>query len=156
MNILYGVELSGPSTLHSDLLLTIKEKTRLVDHDDTIVIVSTFLEAERLKSLVEEQTMFEGLHTLVLLDNPELTSLYSDYGFKSHSNKIYLFQELVQSFTIRATDPVQEKMALLQFEEHLIAKDGAFLYIDSQLIELVQGIATAYSIDVTFTPRQMG
>ncbi|MFC0269988.1 hypothetical protein ACFFIX_00755 [Metabacillus herbersteinensis] len=155
MNILFGVELSGATSLNFNLLLRIKEKVRIVDHDDTIVIVSSFFEAERLKSLFEEQTIFEEQHALVLLDNPEVTSLYSDYGFKSHANKIYLFQELVQSFTITATDPVQEKMALLQFEEHLIAKDGALLYIDSQFLKLVQGIATAYSIGVTFSPRQM-
>ncbi|QOR65515.1 hypothetical protein IM538_17125 [Cytobacillus suaedae] len=127
----------------------------IIDRDEQILIVATAKEALELQDYLIEQNLFEDFFLLLELHNPETKETFYDYGIHSLQEKDYLFLEMISVFTIESGSNEQIEMSLYQFEEHLLCIDTGYeskkyYYVDRNFVELINGIAQAYDIEVSF------
>jgi hypothetical protein len=91
-------------------------------------------------------------YTLIELNDPELTDLFPDYGFITEQGRTYLYEETVIAFSVISGDPTEITMALLQYEEYLIAKEGhgkgTIYFMDKNYEDLIKKVASAYDINI--------
>lgn len=121
------------------------------DHDQDLLIFSTAEHSEAVRLELETQ-LLDSLETLPLLLLPSTTDMrkeFTDYGFISHSNRIYGYADNIYLFTINSQDSnAQPYQALEQMEEHLLAScsdNGLAIYAtDHHSDELMLRIAHAY------------
>lgn len=151
----YGVELNPPSGalpgLTAQLIKKTAELVEAIDRDGKLVIVAHKEEADTLVEYYSDKNAFGERYTLVQLSNStKASSSLTDYGFTSQTNNHYLYRNMVTGFSISKGDKEQIEMALLQIEEHLIATDGNVFYVDIMQKELMEGIARAYEIELSF------
>ncbi|WP_409341279.1 hypothetical protein [Paenibacillus sp. MBLB4367] len=130
-------------------------KAELFDRDKELLIVND--EAERdavLEVLNHYKVQAEQMTLFLLPADAELYDTFSDYGFESRSENSYLYGKLVHLFSFdphfgEGAEPAQ---ALLQFDEHLIARftesGTEYFAVDAQQIELMAGIAKAYKCSI--------
>ncbi|MBE4907960.1 hypothetical protein IMZ08_07835 [Bacillus luteolus] len=126
----------------------------IIDRDEQLLLVATAKEALELQDYLITKNLFEDFFLLIELHNPETKETFYDYGIHSLQEKDYLFLEMVSVFTIESGTKEQIEMSLYQFEEHLICIDTLeskkYYYVDRNFIELVNKIAQAYDIEVSF------
>ncbi|WP_226656952.1 hypothetical protein [Pseudalkalibacillus hwajinpoensis] len=154
MNIVFGVEMKPPVHKLPGFIAQLVKKTaemaKVLDRDKQLVILSTREEANALQNYYQSKDVLEGFYPLIHLSQAsELRSSFTDYGFTSQNNEHYLYKEMISYFMINKGDNQQREMALLQMEEHLICKDENLFFIDRMHIELMEGIARAYNIELT-------
>ncbi|RBW70570.1 hypothetical protein [Bacillus taeanensis] len=157
MKICYGVEMKALKEKLPGYTAQIIKKTaelaNVIDRDDQLVIIESKTEAAQLAAFYQEKDILENQFTLFRLEQVEMTDLFFDYGFSSTSNHAYLYEETSLPFIIKNGDLKQIEMALLQIEEHLIAKetnDQIFYYINRHQKELIEKYAQAYNITISF------
>lgn len=155
LNIVFGVEMKPPVDKLPGFIAQLVKKTaelaKVLDRDKQLVILSTEEEANALQNYYQSKGVLEGFYPLVYLSqSSELKTSFTDYGFISQNNEPYLYKEMVASFMIQKGENQQREMALLQMEEHLICKDENLFFIDRMHIELMEGIARAYNVELTF------
>jgi|GEM_PF-1346577 len=140
----YGVEISSWP-------MNDKLEKFVVDKDDQLAILSKENASQFLNALSSQEFSMET-YSLIEIQGSELTPLFPDYGFISASNRVYLYAETVLAFSIIDGSATEIKMALLQYEEYLIAKtivNGYFVYfIDKNYTDLLTKVASAYGINV--------
>ncbi|HZG60507.1 MAG TPA: hypothetical protein VEY68_08595 [Anoxybacillus sp.] len=126
-------------------LFTAKDSfdNRIVDKDGELLIFEPL--TQLLPTNIETYSLLE-------LDHPELTDLFSDYGFLSEQGRAYLYQEAVIAFSIIDGDATEISMALLQYEEYLIAKEQCnnetIYFMDKTYEDLIKKVAAAYDINI--------
>ncbi|TKD70103.1 hypothetical protein [Pseudalkalibacillus hwajinpoensis] len=155
MNPVYGVEMKPPKGklpgFTAQLVKKTAELATVIDRDKQLVIISNKQEARALKDYYISKGVYEECYTLLPLSKVATpTAIFTDYGFISQNHDYYLYNNMVTSFSIKQGEEEEIKMAKLQFEEHLIAQDQNIFYIDQSYIELVEGIARAYGIQLKF------
>jgi len=120
------------------------------------IIVNNSGEEQQLENLLKENNVFEAGFTLYLLENPDPKNTFIDFGFTSKEKKYYLYEELVIPFTTSGYNEKDIQAALEQMDEHLIATDTGLdktlHFVERYHQELIEGIADAYKIIVTFYP----
>ncbi|WP_377888521.1 hypothetical protein [Alkalihalobacillus sp. R86527] len=156
MSIMYGVELDPPPGalpgLISQLVKKTSELVNAIDRDGKLVIVADKDEADSLVDYYTSKNAMGERYTLTLLSQQSKpTPFLTDYGFTSQNNRDYLYENMVTPFSISKGDDEQIEMALLQIEEHLIATDKNIMFVDMMQKELMEGIARAYQIELSFS-----
>jgi hypothetical protein len=157
MKVCYGVEMKISKQKFPGYTAQIIKKTaelvNVIDRDNQLVIIESKKEAENLAAFYEEKELLENQLILFKLEQTETTDLFFDYGFFSTNNCTYLYEETSLPFTIKNGELKQIEMALLQIEEHLIAKEKeehTLYYIDRHHKELIEKYASAYKITISF------
>lgn len=157
MELAFGIELSVEEGkkpgFYAQLIKEMAGKVNIQDRDGALYIVKTKEEAETLKSLYINKKAFEEEYELILLNAPELTDAWNDYGFASDTEKLYLYKDMIASYSFSGGLKENREMALLQMEEHLIGREtgeSAIYFVDRSHIELIRGIARAYNVEVSF------
>lgn len=134
----------------------------LYDHDQDLLIFVNVEQSEAVRLKLE--TYLQGsLETLRLLLLPYTTNMrkeFTDYGFTSHSNRIYGYADNLFLFTIHSQGPdAQPHQALEQMEEHLLAScivNGQAIYVtDNHSDELMLRIARAYQCSIETFPHEI-
>lgn len=149
MNTFYAIELSDPE--HHDIIEPFLEiVTTFVEHYSTFYIFSSIEDVRYLEQELKDYSIVEMIHTLVYLSEPKLWPSLEDYGFQTDLGNVYLLTSMVHSFEIIGGTDENQQMALLQFDEHLIAEDKRTYYVDVHHQELIGKIANAYKITITF------
>ncbi|WP_349407801.1 hypothetical protein [Pseudalkalibacillus sp. SCS-8] len=156
MQTVYGVEhcdlRNQGSGFISQFVRKIADTANVVDRDDRLCIVQSEADFKALKNLFQQENVFEEAFELYPLQSPTAT-FNTDYGFVSSSNHAYLYKEMSIPFQMDM-DGEDEKMAFMQMEEHLVGIDDSVspihYYVDRQQKELIEQIASAYQVTVTF------
>ncbi|RAK22379.1 hypothetical protein B0I26_102373 [Anoxybacillus vitaminiphilus] len=116
---------------------------RIIDQDRELLIFEP--STQLLPANIETYSLLE-------LNNPELTDLFGDYGFISEQGRAYLYQETVIAFAVVDGDATEIDMALLQYEEYLIAKEHCnnetIYFMDKTYEGLIKKVAAAYDINI--------
>jgi hypothetical protein len=112
-------------------------------------IFSSIEDVLTLENELADFAIIEAVHSLYLLNQPTLYQDFQDYGFSSKS-KNYLFRNMVKGFSITSGENMDIKMALLQFNEHLIASDDTIYLVDHHHQGLIEKIANSYNIKIHF------
>lgn len=158
MKARFGVEMSIiKDTLSGPIAGVVKEVAtiaNIIDHDQQMFIVGTEIEARTVQEYLNSKDLFEDLFEIIQVENPDMTDQFTDYGFRSLSDNVYLFREMIAAFSIEKGDLEQLKMALYQIEEYLIGIESVnetnYYLIDRNFIDLINGFAKAYDIEVSF------
>ncbi|MFK7693405.1 hypothetical protein [Paenibacillus sp. HJGM_3] len=125
----------------------------LYDRDKETLIAADETGADAVKALLEEYRIeYDELLLLELPQQAEVTPAFPDYGFESRGGRRYLFAHLTALFRLvgKTADPASRQAALLQMDEHLIARieaedvSGTLYAVDASLLDLMRGIARAY------------
>lgn len=112
-------------------------------------IFSSLADGLFLEQELQEFTIVQDVHPLYSCNQLHLFHTFSDYGFSSPTTN-YLFKDLVSCFSIESGTEQDIEMALLQFDEHLIASNESIYFIDLQHHTLIEKIASAYKITIHF------
>lgn len=153
-----GIELINETkeifTEYADVKQYIVENN--LDYYQFGIIARNTSEILPLESLLVEKHLFEAVFVLYLLENPEAKNTFIDFGFVSNEKNYFLYEELVIPFTISGYNEKDVHAALEQMEEHLVAtdvgKDRSLYFVERYHQELIEGIADAYKVVVTFYP----
>ena len=156
LNFVYGIEMKPPVNKLPGFIAQIVKKTaelaNVMDRDKQLVIIPNQIEAEALQNYYKSKGVLEDVHPLIHLSQASECKLsFTDYGFISQNNELYLYKDMIAWFRILKGDDQQKEMALLQMEEHFICRDDQLFFVDRMHIELMQGIARAYNIELTFS-----
>jgi hypothetical protein len=139
---------------YAQIIKALANKVMLFDRDKEMLIVSSEEERQSALEVMEHYKVgVEPMELLLLPEDARLTDAFSDYGFISRSEHIYLYHKLVNCFHLFEKELGSERdQALQQLEEHLIAEfnhQGEHVYaVDKQFEELAQGIAKAYRCEL--------
>lgn len=157
MKKIYGVEMTKPKGQLPGFIAQIVKKTaeiaKIYDRDQNLLIIENEQQAVDLESFFQSKGVLGETFTLYHLEDPTEYPTFTDYGFISVSGQAYLFEDMTIPFEITSGNDKQVKMATLQIEEHLIGIESGLkqiYFIDKQLKELIEGIAAAYKIHVSF------
>ncbi|WP_347549625.1 hypothetical protein ABFG93_19250 [Pseudalkalibacillus hwajinpoensis] len=158
METVYGVEMKPPIGKLPGFIAQIIKKTAelatVMDRDKRLVIISNKEEALTLQDYYLSKGVFEEFYSLLPLSpNANPYASFYDYGFVSQNTNYFLYENLVSYFIISTGVEEQIEMAQLQMDEHVIAKDDDVFYIDHMHTELMEGIARAYQLELTFLPE---
>jgi hypothetical protein len=131
------------------------DRAPLFDHDNDLLIFSSLEECEAVQSEIEAYVQ-QSLETIPLFMLPASTDMrkeFTDYGFTSHSDRIYAYANDAYLFTLSSEGSTsQPEQAAEQMEEHLLASfcvNGLSVYMtDSHSDELMQRIARAYRCSI--------
>ena len=155
LNFVYGIKMKPPVNKLPGFIAQIVKKTadlaNVMDRDKQLVIISDRVEAEALQNYYQSKGVLEDFHPLIHLSQASECRLsFTDYGFFSQNDEPYLYKEMIAWFRIIKGHHQQKEMALLQMEEHIICRDEQLFFVDRMHLELMQGIARAYNIELTF------
>ncbi|CAG7605802.1 hypothetical protein PAESOLCIP111_00847 [Paenibacillus solanacearum] len=147
---------------YAQVVKALAGKASLFDREKELLIFSS--EAERSEAVPVMEQYAIPWDELPLLQLPAPVTLYrtfSDFGFTSRMENVYVYADLVSLFYLEAASasneaslpPAELSAALAQLEEHLLAASAAdsghTLYaIESQHRPLAEGIAKAYGCSV--------
>lgn len=136
---------------YAQIVKGIASKVQLFDRDKELLVLDNEKDKEAVASVLEHYaTSYEELPLLLLPAGARLYPLFEDYGFTSRSERSFLYAEQASLFQLENNSPEGEPaQALAQMEEHLLARCeqpglGLVYAVDSQLVELMDGIAKAY------------
>lgn len=161
--IKYGVLMSLPDGklpgFYAQIVKGLAAKANLFDRDKEMLIVDTEHDRDAVvELLIHYKVEYETMELTLLPEAAQMAGTFEDYGFTSRAGNSYLYNRLTLLFTfedrIEDNDQTERHMAVLQMEEHIIAKfaeGGATIYaVDRQLDELIGGIAKAYRCNIRF------
>ncbi|MDM5229180.1 hypothetical protein QUF73_24020 [Cytobacillus sp. NJ13] len=153
MKILYGVEASYIIQDVPEFMDLIKKETDLFDFQQSTFLFEQMAHAEFTRSVLAEAGLFEEFFKLFYINSGVKGDTFNDYAIETDSG-FCLFTELLSAFTITGGSEEDIRMALYQFQEHLVftAKEEVPLVYFSELHlkDLIIGIAEAYDIQVSF------
>ncbi|MBT2687085.1 hypothetical protein J7I93_02690 [Bacillus sp. ISL-47] len=154
MKFLYGVEANYIVEDVPEFMDFIKKETELFDFQRSIFLFENDSDAELAKNLLIESNLIEGSSLLYYITNGEKGESFDDFGLES-AKGFYLYPEMLCAFFITRGDAEDIQMAKYQFHEHLVftAKDddiGLIYFSELHLKDLINGIAEAYDIEVSF------
>jgi hypothetical protein len=125
--------------------------TLIIDKDNELLIVKEE-DWDQFIHLLPSNASITETYSLLELENPEVTDLFTDYGFTSEFGRTYLYADTPIAFSIVRGNPTEVAMALLQFEEYLIAKEKlaneTIYFLDKNYEDLIKKVANAYAINV--------
>ncbi|MGG1679830.1 hypothetical protein ACIFOT_29550 [Neobacillus sp. NRS-1170] len=111
-------------------------------------------EANLAKELLEVAVLFEHIHPILVVANGKKSTTFEDYALVFDEDHCGLFASDIIPFFITGGNQNDIQMAMYQFEEHLVFETmengSALFFIEKNNIELIQKIARAYQIVVTF------
>jgi hypothetical protein len=149
MQFIYGIEL--PNDNDNDLIEPfLPIISTYVESVSTLFMFKSYDDICFLTEQLKEYHVNYSVHQLILIKDSITSSVISDYGYLSTSNNMYILKEMIAVFTITYGTETDIKMALLQFDEHLIAQLNQFYFIDLHQDLLIEKIAKAYNIKVSF------
>ncbi len=156
MQTVYGVEhkelRNQGSGFISQFVRKIANAAKVVDRDDRLCIVQSEEDFSALQDLFQKENVLEESFELYPLQSPT-TTFNTDYGFVSTSNHAYLYKEMTIPFQMK-DEGESAKMAMMQMEEHLVGEDDSvspvIYFADRKQKELIEQIASAYEVTVTF------
>lgn len=156
MQTVYGVEhkelRDQGSGFISQFVRKIASVANVVDRDDRLCIVQNEEDFHALRDLFTKEKVLEESFELYPLQSPT-TTFNTDYGFVSTSNHAYLYKEMTIPFQLD-DEGEQAKMAMMQMDEHLVGVDDSMsplvYFADRQQKDLIEQIAVAYEVTVTF------
>ncbi|MBX9973020.1 hypothetical protein [Cytobacillus firmus] len=153
MKILYGVEASYIIQDVPEFMDLIKKETDLFDFQQSTFLFEQMAHAEFTRSVLVEAGLFEEFFKLCYINSGVKGDTFDDYAIETDSG-FCLFTELLSAFTITGGSEEDIRMAVYQFQEHLVftAKEEVPLVYFSELHlkDLIIGIAEAYDIQVSF------
>ncbi|RAV19771.1 hypothetical protein DQG23_17655 [Paenibacillus contaminans] len=141
---------------YAQIVKELASKVQLFDRDKELLIVNDEAERDAAQSVLAHYKVEAEQMPLVLLpQNAELYDPFSDYGFESLGEHLYLYEKIVKLFRFdpHFGEDAEPAQALLQFDEHLIARytddDGVeYFAVDAQQLDLMEGIAKAYKCSI--------
>ncbi|RXI99471.1 hypothetical protein DS745_14715 [Anaerobacillus alkaliphilus] len=120
------------------------------------IVVKTNEEKHELINLLQTLDLFETSFAIYMLENATTKSTFLDFGFISNEKKYFLYGDLVIPFTTSGNNEKDVLAALEQMDEHLVGVDTCtnktYYFVERYHQELIQGVADAYKIIVTFYP----
>lgn len=159
----YGVLMSLPDGklpgFYAQIVKGLAAKATLFDRDKEMLIVDTEHDRDAvIELLVHYKVEYETMELTLLPEAAQVAGTFEDYGFASRAGNSYLYNRLTVLFAfddqVEDNDSTQRQMAILQMEEHVIAKfieGGTPIYAaDRQLDELIERIARAYRCSIRF------
>jgi hypothetical protein len=149
MRILFGIEITDADN-HDIIEPFLEVVTSYIERHSTLYIFASIRDANYIKNELAVFNIVEAFHELYFLDHPSVWTIFDDYGFQTGLEHIYLIKSMVTSFTILDGLEVDKELALLQFDELLIARDDTKYFVDLHHQELIENIAKAYNITVNF------
>ncbi|WP_264738547.1 hypothetical protein [Cytobacillus firmus] len=153
MKILYGVEASFIIQDVPEFMDLIKKETDLFDFQQSTFLFEQMAHAEFTRSVLVEAGLYEEFFKLCYINSGVKGETFNDYALETDSG-FCLFTELLSAFTITGGSEEDIRMAVYQFQEHLVftAKEEVPLVYFSELHlkDLIIGIAEAYDIQVSF------
>lgn len=153
MKIFYAVEANNIIEDIPEFKAFILHNTKVFDYIESIFIYESKNEALESEVILNEAGLFENQFELVLSDNGIQGETFHDFGLLTQTST-YLLKELICAFSIIGGDEAAIQMAKIQFQEHLIFEttdEGMAVYFtEKHLKELINGIANAYDIQVSF------
>ncbi|MGM0835693.1 MAG: hypothetical protein ACQEV7_06010 [Bacillota bacterium] len=156
MKSMFGLEIQcadDTPQYFQNLLLQIKHTASIFDVDENLLITDSAMEAKLVKNLLTDRCLLEETYILSLLENPALSSLFTDYGFVSEKENHYLYQAMTATFHIKSGKEDDINMALMQMDESIIAVEEQYkklFFIDKESREYILKVAKAYDIEVSF------
>ncbi len=142
---------------YAQIVKGLAQRVSLFDRDKELLVLNTPPDRDAVLELLKHYHIpSEEMQLLLLPEDSHLYPIFSDYGFTSRAENNYLYKHLVSTFQFSAglTAASDPQNALLQIEEHLIARfveDEHFIYaVDCQFNELMERIARAYGCVVLF------
>ncbi|MFD1736534.1 hypothetical protein ACFSCX_08145 [Bacillus salitolerans] len=152
MKSIYGIELLDAS--YADIIEPFLPITHsFLGSFSSIYLFNSYEDISYLQNQLEEYEIIDSVHHLLKLENVEYfegSGSLNDYGFKFPNQSYYVIRNMVRAFSILSGDEQEIKMALLQFDEHLLAKQGKLYVVDAHHQGLIEKIAEAYNITVSF------
>ncbi|RBP94158.1 hypothetical protein DFO70_105404 [Cytobacillus firmus] len=154
MKILFGVEASYIIQDVPEFMNLIKRETELFDFQQSTFLFEQMAHAEFTRSVLAEAGLFEEFFTLWYIKSGVKGETFDDFAIETDSG-FCLFTEFLSAFTITGGSAVDIRMAVYQFQEHLVftAKDEEVplvYFSELHLKDLIIGIAEAYDIQVSF------
>ncbi|MBG9444866.1 hypothetical protein [Cytobacillus firmus] len=154
MKILYGVEAGYIIQDVPEFMNLIKNNTELFDFQQSIFLFEERTHAEFTKSVLVDAGLFEEFFKLYYIKSGVKGETFEDFAIETESG-VCLFTELLSAFTITGGNMEDIRMAVYQFQEHLVftAKEDtmpAVYFTEFHLKDLIIGIAEAYDIQVSF------
>lgn len=156
MKSMFGLEIQcadDKPQYFQNLLLQLKQIASIFDVDDNLLIADSAMEAKVVKNMLAERSILEETYVLSLLENPNASSLFTDYGFITDKNNYFLYQNMVSVFRIDSGKLDDINMFLTQMEESIIAVEEQYkksYIIDKENKEYVIKVGSAYDIEVSF------
>lgn len=140
---------------YAQVVKGIAAKTQLFDRDKELLILDRPDDrAAVLEVLTHYKIDAEEMNVIFLPEDAELFDGFSDYGFETRTENCFLYEKLVYLFQFKPPfgEEAEPAQALLQFEEHLIARftsEGEeYFAVDEHQSELMAGIAKAYKCTI--------
>ncbi|MGN7178342.1 hypothetical protein [Cytobacillus sp. SAFR-174] len=154
MKILYGVEAGYIIQDVPEFMNLIKNNTELFDFQQNIFLFEERNDAEFTKSVLVDAGLFEEFFKLCYIKSGVKGETFEDFAIETESG-VCLFSELLSAFTITGGNKEDIRMAVYQFQEHLVftkkeEKMPAVYFSELHLKDLIIGIAEAYDIQVSF------
>jgi hypothetical protein len=149
MKALFGIELID-SGYHVIIEPFLEVVSSFVEKQSTVYIFSSLMDAKYISNELDNLDVVEEFHELYLLNKPNVWPNFDDYGFQTQHGHVYIFKSMVSFFTIQSGLEMDKEQALLQFDEHLIARENSTYVVDLHHQELIEKIAKAYNISVNF------
>ncbi|MBU8879375.1 hypothetical protein BGM26_10305 [Bacillus sp. FJAT-29790] len=153
MKIIYGVEANYIIEEVPECKELIEGETTIFDYHDSTFIYETKEDASLAEDLLREVGLFENQTDLILVGEGEKGDTFFDFGMES-SHGTYLLKELLCAFSIVRGNSDAIQMATFQLQEHFIFKAesdiAAIYFAELHLQDLIEGIAVAYDIEVSF------
>ncbi|MBM6617267.1 hypothetical protein [Bacillus suaedaesalsae] len=149
MDTFYAIELTNKD--HHDIVEPFLEVVpSFVEHYSTFYIFSSLKDVHYIEEELSIYSIIEMTHTIIGLSEGKYWDTFEDYGLKTNTGKAYLLNSMVKSFQIIGGTEDNIKMALLQFDEHLIAQEHTTYFVDVHHQALIEKIANAYEVSIAF------
>ncbi|KAA0549427.1 hypothetical protein FZW96_05825 [Bacillus sp. BGMRC 2118] len=124
--------------------------TSFVEQYATFYIFSSDEDVHYIESELKDFSIIEMTHVLTQLVGGNYWDSFGDYGFQTTSQKAFLLTSMVHAFEIIGGKEEHISMALLQFDEHLIAQEHTTYFVDVHHQALIEKIANAYEVSINF------
>ncbi|WP_026583367.1 hypothetical protein [Bacillus sp. J33] len=154
MQVLYGIEANFIIEEVPEFIEFIANKTELFDYRQRIFFFEKKEHAEYAKGALIEAGLFEESLKAYYIESGVKGETFDDFGIEMETG-YYLFSELLCLFSITHGSEEEIQMAKYQFQEHIVftAKNNSsapVYFSELHLRELINGIADAYDIQVSF------
>ncbi|WP_248926626.1 hypothetical protein [Paenibacillus hamazuiensis] len=138
---------------YAQIVKALANKAPLFDRDKEMLIFSAEPDREAAIGIMQQYKIeHETLELLLLPAGTEMAPTFSDFGFVSRAEHIYVYAEQAALFRLVEIAGGEPAQALQQMDEHLLARcviDGVPAYaVETHLLELMEGIAKAYGCGV--------
>ncbi|MBY0122398.1 hypothetical protein [Bacillus sp. S/N-304-OC-R1] len=153
MKIFYAVEANNIIEDVPEFKALILSETKVFDCIESLFIYKLDNEAEQTELLLNEAGLFENRFELIYTNQGIKGENFNDFGLVTNTNT-YLLKELICVFAIVGGEETAIQMAKFQLQEHVIYEtsydDREVFFTEHHLKDLINGIANAYDIQVSF------